>query len=84
MINGTCPNCKSNNIYKSENTSWSGDGILVKALGDNVIESFATEAYVCLDCRHLQIHVAEYSAAIFGKGKHFKESIEASTNWKKI
>lgn len=83
MTNGICPNCKSKNIYKSQNTSWSNDGITIQVLGDKITEAFATEAYVCLDCRHFQMHVAEYSAAIFGKGKPFKESIEASSNWKR-
>lgn len=84
MTNGTCSNCKSKNIYKSQNTSWSRDGITVSALGDKVTETFATEAYLCLDCRKLEIYVEEHAAAIFGKGKSLAEMIEASTNWKKI
>ncbi|KXK11145.1 MAG: hypothetical protein UZ14_CFX002002954 [Chloroflexi bacterium OLB14] len=84
MTNGICPNCGSKNIYKSENTSWSRDGLNIQALGDKVTEVFATESYLCLDCRHIQMHVAEYSAAIFGKGKSLKESIQASSNWKKV
>jgi len=84
MKNGICSNCNSKNIYKSENTSWSRDGITVSALGDNVTEAFATQAYLCIDCRKLEIYVDENSAAIFGKGKPLNESIQASSNWKKI
>ena len=84
MTNGICSNCGSKNIYKSENTSWSRDGISVQALGDKVTEVFATQAYLCLDCRKLEIYVDENSAAIFGKGKPLAESIQLSSNWKKL
>jgi hypothetical protein len=84
MKNGICPACGSKNVYKSENTSWSQDGILVKTLGDKVNELFPTEAYLCVDCRHLEIYVEERAAAIFGKGKSLKDAIEASENWKKF
>lgn len=84
MKDGICSVCGSKNVYKSANNSWSQDGITVKVLGDKVNEIFQTEAYVCLDCRHLEIHVEETAAAIFGKGKSLKEAIPASTNWKKV
>lgn len=84
MKNGACPACGSKNVYQSVNTSWSQDGISVKAIGDKVNEIFPTEAYLCLDCRHLDIYVAESAAAIFGKGRSLVESVQASTNWKKI
>jgi len=84
MKNGTCSVCGSKNVYKSANTSWSRDGISVQALGDKVTEVFATEAYLCIDCRHIEMYVEENSAAIFGKGKPLAESIQASTNWKKF
>lgn len=79
-----CIACGSKNVYKSENTSWSQDGITVKALGDKVTEIFPTEAYLCIDCRHLEILVAEEAAAIFGKGMPLAQAIQASTNWKKV
>ena len=84
MINGTCSACGSKNVYKSANTSWSRDGIMVQALGDKVTEVFPTEAYLCIDCRHLEVYVAPESAAIFGKGKPLKESVELSANWKRV
>lgn len=84
MTNGICSACGSKNVYKSVNTSWSSDGITVRALGDKVTEVFATEAYLCVDCRHLEIYVAETAAAIFGKGKPLKESVEASDNWNRV
>jgi hypothetical protein len=83
MKNGTCSRCGSTQVYKSVNTSWSGDGITVKALGKKVTEVFPTEAYLCLDCRNLEIYVEETAAAIFGKGKSLAESIQSSDNWKK-
>ena len=84
MKNGACVACGSKNVYKSENTSWSRDGITVMALGDKITEGFATEAYVCLDCRHLEILVAEEATAIFGKGIPLAQAIQGSTNWKKV
>lgn len=84
MKNGTCLACGSKNVYKSENTSWSRDGITVMTIGDKVHEGFATEAYLCLDCRHLEILVAESAAAIFGKGMSLTEAIQGSANWKKV
>ena len=84
MKNGVCIACGSSNVYQSVNSSWSRDGVTVMALGDKITETFATESYLCLDCRHLEILVAEQAAAIFGKGKSLTESIQASTNWKKV
>lgn len=84
MKNGVCSVCGSKNVYQSVNTSWSRDGITVMALGDKMTEAFSTEAYLCLDCRHLEIQVAEHAAAIFGKGKTLTEAISESSNWKKI
>lgn len=84
MKNGVCIACDSNNVFQSVNSSWSRDGITVMALGDKVTEAFATEAYLCLDCPHLEIIVAETAAAIFGKCKSLTESIQASSNWKKF
>lgn len=84
MKNGACLACGSQNVYKSENTSWSRDGVTVMTIGDKLNESFATEAYVCLDCRHLEILVAEHAAAIFGEGMPLAQAIQKSTNWKKV
>ena len=84
MKNGTCPKCGSTQIYRSTDNRWNGESITVKALGDKVTEVFATEAYLCLDCRNLEIYVGETSAAFFGKGKPLIESIQASDNWKKV
>ncbi|MFN8433093.1 MAG: hypothetical protein U0V18_03690 [Anaerolineales bacterium] len=84
MKNGTCTACGSHNVYKSANNSWYQSGIKVAVLGDKVNEVFMTEAYVCLDCRHLELVVEENAAAIFGKGKAFKDAVPASTNWKKV
>jgi hypothetical protein len=84
MREGICPKCGSKNVYRSVNNSWSSDGIAVKARGDQVNEVFGTEAFLCVDCRHLEIHVDENSAAFFGKGKPLKDSVAASSNWKKV
>lgn len=84
MKNGICPVCGSSNVYKSKNNSWSKDGITVTAMGDKVNEVFMTEAYVCLDCRHLELLIEEHAAAIFGKGKALKEAVPASSNWEKV
>jgi hypothetical protein len=83
MKNGTCSKCNSTQIYRSIDNSWGGDSITVRVLGDKVTEVFATEAYLCLDCRNLKIYVKDTSAALFGKGRTLIESIQASDNWKK-
>lgn len=84
MKNGVCIACSSNNVYKSVNNSWYQSGVKVAVIGDKVNEIFMTEAYVCLDCRHLELIVEENAAAIFGKGKALKDAVPASTNWKKV
>lgn len=84
MKNGTCSKCGSTQIYRSTQSTWAGNGITVKALGEKVTEVFATEAYLCLDCRNLETYVAETSAALFGKGKSLIDSIQASDNWEKV
>jgi hypothetical protein len=84
MKNGTCSKCGSTQIYKSIDTTWTGHGTTVKALGEKITEVFSTEAYLCLGCRNLEIYVLETSAVFFGKGKTLIESIQASDNWKKV
>jgi predicted nucleic-acid-binding Zn-ribbon protein len=80
MKNNTCSKCSSTQIYRSIDETWAGNGTTVKAPGEKVTEVFATEAYLCLDCRHLEIYVKETSAASFGTGKPLTESIQASDN----
>jgi len=84
MKNGICPNCNSTHVYKSANNSWAGDGLTIRFMGTKVNEVFQTEAYLCLDCRHLQVFVEETAAAIFGKGKTLPEVVPVSSNWQKV
>jgi hypothetical protein len=43
---------------------------------------FQTEAFLCLDCRNLEIQVAGTST-MYGKQKELIETIQASNNWVK-
>jgi len=43
---------------------------------------FQTEAYLCLDCRNLEIQVAEAST-MYGKQKMLINTVQASNNWVK-
>jgi len=43
---------------------------------------FQTEAFLCLDCRNLEIQVAETST-MYGKQKKLIDTIQASNNWVK-
>ena len=84
MKKGNCSKCGSTQIYRSIDETWNGGGIMIRAINDKSTSGFSTEAYLCLDCSHLEIYVNETSTTLFGKGKPLSESIQASNNWEKI
>jgi predicted nucleic-acid-binding Zn-ribbon protein len=81
MKNGKCPKCGSTEIYVSVHPF--SDSISVKSTTKS-FDVFETEAYLCLDCRKIEMYAAEYSAVLFGKKKILKESVPLSENWKKL
>ncbi len=80
MKNGKCPHCGSTEVYVSDYPFT--DSIAVKS-STETIDTFPTEAYLCLECRHLEIFVKETAVAFFGKGPTLKNSIPYSENWRK-
>ena len=81
MKNGKCPNCGSTEIYVSRSPLT--ENLTVKAATKNT-DVFATEAYLCLECRKMEVYAQEISATLFGKGKTIKDCIPNSENWKKL
>jgi hypothetical protein len=49
---------------------------------DNFPALFQTEAFLCVDCRNLELQVLETST-VYGKQKTLTETIQASNNWRK-
>ena len=81
MQDRKCSKCGSVNVYKTVGSSWHQDGIVIQAIREGSFNDlFQTEAFLCLDCRNLDIQVLEAST-IYGKQKTLVESIQASRNW---
>jgi hypothetical protein len=81
MQNRKCSKCGSANVYKNVGNNWHEDGIVIQTIGgDSFNDLFQTEAFLCLDCRNLDIQVLE-TTTIYGKQKTLVESIQASRNW---
>jgi predicted nucleic-acid-binding Zn-ribbon protein len=80
MKNGRCPKCGSDQIFVSDLPF--SDSVTVRANTKN-IESFPSTAYLCVDCRYVEIYASEISVTLFGKGKPLKDCITSAENWKK-
>jgi hypothetical protein len=82
MQNRKCSKCGSVNVYKNVGNNWHQDGVVIQPVGgDSFNDLFQTEAFLCLDCRNLDIQVLE--TTIYGKQKTLVESIQASRDWVK-
>jgi hypothetical protein len=78
-----CSKCGSVNVYKNTSNDWHQDGLVLQMLAaDNFPALFQTEAFLCVDCRNLEIQVLETST-VYGKQKTLTETIQASNNWRK-
>jgi hypothetical protein len=83
MQDRKCSSCGSLNVYKNIGSHWLHDGVLIQTLGENRFNDlFQTNAFLCLDCRHLDMEVLETTTR-YGKQKTLTESIQSSTNWTK-
>ena len=81
--NRKCSKCGSVNVYKNVSKNWHQDGVVIQTIGENSFNDlFQTEAFLCLDCRNLDIQVVE-TTTIYGQQKTLSESIQASRNWVK-
>lgn len=84
MQDRKCSRCGSGNIYKSVGNHWLQDGVVIQAIGENRFNDlFQTNAFLCLDCRNLDIEVLE-TTTLYGKQKTLAESIQTSSNWMKV
>jgi hypothetical protein len=81
MQDRKCSKCGSVNVYRNVDNNWHQDGVVIQTLGENRFNDlFQTDAFLCLDCRNLEIQVLETST-MFGKQITLAESIQASRNW---
>ena len=84
MQNRKCSKCGSVNVYKNVGSNWLQDGVVVQTIGeDRFNDLFQTNAFLCLDCRNLDIEVLE-TTTLYGKQKTLAESIQTSRNWIKV
>ena len=81
MQDRKCSKCGSGNVYMNVGNSWNQDGVVIQTLGEHRFgDLFQTNAFLCLDCRNLEIQVLE-TTTMYGKQKTLTESIQASRNW---
>jgi hypothetical protein len=84
MQDRKCSKCGSDNIYKSMGNNWLQDGVVIQTMGENRFNDlFQTNAFLCLDCRNLDLEVLE-TTTLYGKQKTLAESIQTSRNWIKV
>ena len=78
-----CSKCGSAKVYKNMGNNWHKNGLVLQMIAeDSFHDLFQTEAFLCLDCRNLEIQVAETST-MYGKQKKLIDTIQASNNWVK-
>lgn len=79
-----CSKCGSVNVSKNTSNNWHHqDGLVLQLIAvGSFNDLFQTEAYLCLDCRNLEIQVAETST-MYGNQKNLTDTIQASYNWVK-
>jgi len=78
-----CSKCGSLNVFKNTSNNWHKDGVILQMLAeDNFPALFQTQAFLCIDCRHLDIQVFETST-MYGNQKTLAEAVRSSNNWVK-
>jgi hypothetical protein len=81
MQDRKCSKCGSTNVYQNVGDNWLHDGVVIQTIGDNRFNDlFQTNAFLCLDCRNLDIEVLG-TTTMYGKQISLAESIQASKNW---
>jgi len=76
-----CSKCGSANVYKNVGNTWQQNGAVIQTIGENRFNDlFLTNAFLCLDCRNLEIEVLETNT-MYGKQTSLAEAIQASKNW---
>jgi hypothetical protein len=70
-------------VYRSVGNNWHQEGVVIQTVGNGSFKGlFQTEAFICLDCRNLDIQVLDASTS-YGKQATLTESIQTSRNWTK-
>ncbi len=83
MQDRKCSKCGSANVYKNVGNTWQQNGVVIQTMGANRFNDlFQTNAFLCLDCRNLDIQVLETTTK-YGKQITLAESVQASKNWAK-
>jgi len=78
-----CSKCGSVNVYRSVGNNWHQNGLVIQTVGGGSFNDlFQTEAFLCVDCRHLDIQVLEAST-MYGSQKMLVVSLQNSSNWRK-
>lgn len=81
MQDRKCSRCGSVNVYTNVGSHWLQGNVVVQTMGDNRFDDlFQTNAFLCLDCRNLEIEVVE-TTTMYGKQRTLTESIQSSKNW---
>lgn len=81
MQDRKCSKCGSTNVYQNVGNNWLQNGVVIQTIGDNRFNDlFQTSAFLCLDCRNLDIEVLR-TTTMYGKQTSLAESIQASKNW---
>lgn len=84
MQNRKCSKCGSVNVYQNVGNNWLQEGMVVQTMGENRFKDlFQTKAFLCLDCRNLDIEVME-TTTLYGEQKTLAESIQTSMNWIRV
>lgn len=83
MQDRKCSKCGSLNVYKNTSNNWHKDGVVLQMLAtDSFPALFQTQAFLCLECRHLDIQVFETST-MYGNHRTLAEAVQSSNNWVK-
>lgn len=76
-----CSKCGSANVYRNVGSHWLQNSVVIQSIGENRFNDlFQMNAFLCLDCRHLDIEVLE-TTTLYGKQTTLAESIQSSKNW---
>jgi hypothetical protein len=81
MQDRKCSKCGSSNVYQNVGNNWLQEGVVIQMIGEKRFNDlFQTNAFLCLDCRNLDIEVLG-TTTMYGRQSSLAESIKASNNW---
>lgn len=84
MQDRKCSKCGSRNVYKNTGKNRHQYGIVLQMISiDRFTYRFETEAFLCLDCRYLEIQAMETNT-IYGDQITLTDAVVSSDNWVKV